>query len=88
MQRACREAADQARAGCQTLGDVAAVAWRYRGPLVAALAVGTSAGVICYVAGPIGPAVACGAAGTLGSLAASAWGRVRRLLPGMAPATD
>jgi hypothetical protein len=90
VRRATRQAADQARAGCQTLGNLAALAWHYRRPLVAALAVGAAAGVAVYMAGPVGPAVACGAAGALGSLAASAWGRLRRLLPGLwrPPATD
>jgi hypothetical protein len=88
VRRTTGQAADQARAGCETLGNLAAVAWHYRQPLLVALAVGTAAGITCYLAGPVGPAVACGAASALGSLAASAWGRVRRLLPGTAVASE
>jgi hypothetical protein len=88
LRQACRQAADQVRDGCQAVGQMGTLAWHYRRPLLAALAVGAAAGVTCYLAGPIGPAVACGAAGALGSLAASAWGRLRRLLPGPMPATE
>ena len=88
VRRVCRQAVDQVRDGCQAVGQLGTLAWHYRRPLLAALAVGAAAGVACYLAGPVGPAVACGAAGALGSLAATAWGRVRRLLPGMSPATD
>jgi hypothetical protein len=64
--------------------DAVALATQCRRPLLVALGVGAAVGVACYLSGPVGTSVACGAVGFLGSLAASAWSRVRRFVPMMA----
>jgi hypothetical protein len=58
------------------------LARRYRKPLLAALAVGTAVGLGCYLAGPTVSSVVSGVAGFVGSLAAGALTRLRRLLAG------
>jgi hypothetical protein len=59
---------------------VVLLARRHRRPLLAALAVGTALGLGCYLAGPAVASTVSGLAGFAGSLAASAPGRLRRML--------
>jgi hypothetical protein len=53
---------------------------RYRKPLLMALAVGAAVGLGCYLAGPAVSSAVSGVAGFVGSLAAGALTRLRRML--------
>jgi hypothetical protein len=61
---------------------VVLLARRYRKPLLAALAVGATVGLGCYLAGPAVSSAVSGLAGFVGALLAGALGRLRRVMAG------
>jgi hypothetical protein len=81
VRKAPQQVVQCARTGWMLMTALASLARRFRTQLLVAMAVGVLVGVVCYFAGREVASVVCGVSGFVGSLAAEAVNRLRKVLP-------